>query len=199
MINAALSTSNLPATDAAVLDELVRAARPFLRIKGADRVDWRRVMRDPKNGRNGPWKWRAHFDALDDSTWSRVGEALYLVLDGQGAVRMAGQTTDRLKTRWKEVPMFRAHDAAPMGRKGLFHTTGWPAIEAAFDENDVMTYTVGAIFRSELDAVCRRVGGPLAVALQTSESKHHRLSYHVETWICGLKQRGLPLWNKQKT
>jgi hypothetical protein len=194
-----MTVPNLPATDAAILDELVRATQPFLKIKGADRIDWRRVMQDPKNGRNGPWKWRARYDVLDESTWSRDGEALYLVVDCQGTVRMVGQTTDCLKTRWKEVPMYRAQDKVSMGCKGLFHTTGWPAIEAVLDQSETKTYTVAAIFRSELDAVCRRVGGPLATALQAPETKHRKLSYHVETWICGLKQRGLPLWNKQKT
>ena len=193
------STTQLPPADAAVLAALFQATQPFLRIKGADRIDWRRVMKNPRDARIGPWKWRAKFDVMDAYTWNREGEVLYFVSDGQGSVRAVGQSNDRLKTRWKEVPMSRIHDASPMGQRGLFHTTAWPAIEAELNKGESTAYTVSAIFRDELTPLCQRIGGPLAQALEVQETRHKRLSYHVETWVCGLKYHGLPLWNKQKT
>lgn len=195
----ATSAIQLPAADTAVLSELLKEARPILKIKGADRVDWRRVMKKTNDGRNGPWKWHAKFDVLDQQTWKRAGEVLYFVTDEQGTARLVGQSIGRLKTRWKEVPMSTVNDASKMDKRGLFHTTAWPSIETEFDSRPEATYTVSAIFRDELQHLCHRIGGPLAQALEMKETHLERLSYHVETWVCGLKRHGLPLWNKQKT
>jgi hypothetical protein len=194
-----MMTTALPAADAAVLSELVKASRPFLKITGADRVDWQRPIKDRKNPRIGPWKWRARFDTLDAEVWRRKGEALYFATDGQGSVRVVGETIENLAWRWKEVPMFCVRTGTSLRQRGLFHTTGWPGIEAELDQGIATPYTVSAIFRDDLNALCRRVGGPLATAMEMPQTHKERLSFHVETWVCRLKRRGLPLWNTRKT
>lgn len=198
-MNESNAGQSLPPEDARILAQLVHAARPFLRINGADRVDWRRVIKDEKNGRNGPWKWLARLEVVDADIWSRSGEVLYLVTDGNGIVRAVGQSKNRLKDRWKLVPMFSIYNAVSLNQHGLFHTTGWRAIERELDLGHDTIYTVSAIFRDELQQLCQRLGGPLSDVLSQPETDRYKLSYHVETWVCKLKLKGVPLWNLQKT
>jgi len=86
-----------------------------------------------------------------------------------------------------------------LGRNALFHTTAWPSIERAIDAGESPPFTVSAIFRPELQAVCEREGGMLARALAKPETKTLRLSYHVESELCALSGQGTPLWNTAKT
>lgn len=182
-----------------VLQELVDAAHPFLRITGVERVSWCRDIANPRNKRIGPWKYKAQFAVLDDSVWSRKGEVLYFATDAGGRLRLVGQSSRRLKDRWRTSPMHDVQTRRPLGQWALFHTTSWPEIERGLDAGEAPPFTVSAIFRDELQVLCERTGGPLAAALACPETRLHRLSYHVETWICGQSRAGLHLWNKDKT
>ena len=134
------------------------------------------------------------FTVLDAKTWSRTGEVLYFVTDSEGRLRLIGESEKKLKGRWKEVPMTDVATDQLLGRRALFHTTAWPAIETGLT-NEQMPFTVRAIFRPELEAICRKLGGPLAEALAKPEDKK-KLSYHVETWIRETFRKPLALWNR---
>jgi hypothetical protein len=154
-------------------------------------------MKDPKNGRIGPWKYRAVYDVLSEEIWSQRGEVLYFVVDSMNQLRLVGQSANRLKDRWKPVPMFDSNTQASLNMHSLFHTSAWPAIEAGFSNDDKGQYTVRAIFRADLERECRSIGGDLLSLLAVPETNLRRLSYHVEQWVCSLSDQGLALWNKQ--
>lgn len=180
------------------LRTLVAAASPFLRITGATCEGWCRVMKDEKDGRIGPWDFVAAFDVLSYSVWRRKGEVIYFVTDGTGALRLVGQSMSRLSGRWKEAPMYDVRTKQSMGRKALFHTSSWPAIEDGLRSTDPPPFTISALFRPELELICRSAESSLADCLRKPETDLHRLSYHVETWVCGLDHRPKRLWNKDK-
>lgn len=179
------------------LAALLSAATPFLRITEVMRRDW---CRNTKNKRYGPWRYQARFDLLDRVAWGRRGEVLYFATDAQARVRLVGESSTRLKDRWRETPMHEVVTRAPLGEHALFHSTSWPAIESAFDAGERPPFTVSALFRPELEAVCDRVGGALAAAAALPRTERHGLAWHVESWVCTLKKSaGLPLWNVMKT
>jgi len=184
-------------SDQAALRTLLNAATPFLRINGAEREDWCRVMEDPKDGRFGPWQFVADFETIDSSTWQRAGEVLYFVTDARSALRLVGQSMSRLAGRWKPVPMFDVQSRRPLGRKALFHTSSWPAIEDGLRNADPPPFTVSALFREELESLCRSASGSLRDVLAKPQTHLQRLSYHVESWVCSLDHGAQPLWNKQ--
>jgi hypothetical protein len=180
------------------LQELLDQATPFLAITAVEQCRWCRVMEDPKDPRCGPWSYRAVSSVTSLSTWNRLGEVLYFVRDSIGRLRLVGQSKDRLKTRWRESPMFHADTKQALGRHALFHSSTWPAIEKALKAGEAPPFTVSAIFRPDLQEACARIGGTLRPLLELPETRLHRLSYHVETWICSLSRGRLNLWNKQK-
>ena len=151
-------------------------------------------MSDPRDGRVGPWNYEAQFTVLDAKTWSRPGEVLYFLTDSADRLRLVGESGGKLKWRWKEVPMTDVSTKQLLGRRALFHTTAWPAIESGMS-NERAPFTVRALFRPELEALCRKIGGPLADALDKPEDKK-KLSYHVETWIRETFRAPLALWNR---
>jgi hypothetical protein len=180
------------------LRSLLDAATPFLRITGVRRHDWCRLMEDPDDGRIGPWKYFADYVVLDQKVWGRRGEVIYFVTDASGKLRLVGQSMSKLRGRWKPVPMYDAKSLQPMGRKALFHTSSWPAIEAGFDSGDSPPFTVSVLFRDRLEPLCKALGDSLSHVLAKQETHLHRLSYHVETWVCSLDFGASRLWNKQK-
>lgn len=184
--------------DLASLNALLMAAKPFLRITDVDAVDWCRSIADPKDARNGPWRYRAVYDVLDDKVWSTVGEVIYFVTDSRGNLRLVGQSKDKLKTRWRTSPMHDVTTKMPLGRHALFHSSTWPAIESALDAGERPPFTVSALFRNELERVCRSCEGSITSAWQKEENHLQRLSYHVETWVCSQPVHRPALWNKQK-
>ena len=185
-----------PTNAIACVNKLVKASTPFLRINSADRFDWCRVMEDPSDKRIGPWKYRAAYDVLADKVWSQRGEVLYFVVDSMNELKLVGQSSNRLKDRWKPVPMYDPKTQASLATYSLFHTSAWRAIEAGLSKDDQRQYTVSATFRSDLERECRSIGGDLLPLLEIPETKLRRLSYHVEQWVCSLSNRGLNLWNK---
>lgn len=192
-----ISTDASSTASIACVNRLIAASKPFLRIKSADRFVWRRVMEDSDDGRNGPWNYRAVYDVLDDKTWSQSGEVLYFVVDSKNQIMLVGQSSNRLKDRWKPVPMFDVKTLKSLNMHSLFHTSAWPAMEAGFSQGGCENYTIRAIFRADLERECRSMGGPFSPLLAMPETKKIRLSYHVEKWICSLSNDGLNLWNKQ--
>lgn len=165
--------AELPPAAAAGVSALLAAATPFLRITHVKRRDW---CRDTQDKRHGPWRYRAHFDVLDAAVWSRSGEVLYLAYDALGRLRLAGESSRRLKDRWRESPMHAVGTRLPLGERALFHTTSWPAIEAAFDAGEQPPFTVSALFSDDLEVVCRQAGGPLAVAAGLRRTRLHGLA-----------------------
>lgn len=188
----------MPSSDLESLRALLAAAVPFLRITGALREDWCRVMQDAKDPRIGPWRYEAEFEVLDMSTWRRKGEVIYFVTDALGTLRLVGQSMSKLNGRWKTVPMYEAQSLQPLGTKALFHTSSWPAIEAGLRSDDPPPYTVSALFREALEPICRAASGSLSQVLLKPETHLHRLSYHVETWVCALDHGKNRFWNKHK-
>ena len=180
------------------LDALIAASVPFIRINGASKEAWCRLIVDEKDGRVGPWEFRAQFDVICDGTWRREGEVLYFVTDADGDLRLVGQSMSKLNGRWKTVPMYSSASKQPLGRKALFHTSSWPAIERGLRSSEVPPFTVSAIFRADLEKVCHSAKGALKGCLEIPEVGRQRLSYHVETWVCKIDHRPKPLWNKDK-
>ena len=122
----------------------------------------------------------------------------YFVTDSTKKLRLVGQSMSKLKGRWKTVPMSSVETQRKLGRKALFHTSSWPAIESGLRDAEPPPFTVSAIFRPELESLCRSSTGSLRNCLSIPESHRQRLSYHVETWVCQLDHRPRPLWNKDK-
>lgn len=185
-------------TQKTALNALLDAATPVLRIGGVDVESWCRPMQSSNDPRYGPWSYRAQFTVLHQEAWSREGEVIYFVQDGQSRLRLVGQSKDRLKTRWRESPMHSPTTHAPLGKKALFHSSTWPAIEKALKAGERAPFTISALFRDQLESTCRTVGGELSGALQLQETHLHRLAYHVESWVCSLEHDAGPLWNKAK-
>jgi hypothetical protein len=180
------------------LQTLLEAATHFLRITGVKPEPWCRVMKNPNNGRVGPWQYSADYIVLDQKLWDRPGEVIYFVVDEQRRLRLVGQSMSKLNVRWKRAPMYDVASRQPMGKKALFHTSSWPAIEAGFKAAERPPFTVSAIFRDRLEPLCRAASGGLAKTLLQRETHLQRLSFHVETWVCSLNFETCRLWNKQK-
>lgn len=185
-------------SEAALLKSLIAAATPFLSIIDVKREDWCRVMQKANDGRIGPWKYTAQYTVLDQRTWDRPGEVIYFVTDSKERLRLVGQSMSKLSVRWKRAPMYEVTSRRPLGRKALFHTTSWPAIELGFQSGERPPFDVSALFRDRLAPLCGLLGGPLAEALLKPETHLQRLSFHVETWVCSLDFGEHRLWNKQK-
>lgn len=181
----------------AYVNKLVQASKPFIRITGAKKFDWCRVMTKPTDPRIGPWHYCPDYQVLDERVWNQLGEVLYFVTDSLGKVRLVGESAKRLKDRWRTSPMFDIKTSAPLGRRSLFHSSAWPAIEAGFGLGDSSQFTIHAIFRPELQELCLAMGGPFMALLEKPETDRYRLAYHVEQWVCSLSAQGLNLWNKQ--
>jgi len=185
-------------TDKQIVNDLISAATPFLRIKGASLRQWCRVMQKEKDGRIGPWDFVAEFEVLNQGVWRRQGEVIYFVTDATGLLRLVGQSMSKLGGRWKAVPMYDTLTKQPLKSKALFHTSSWPAIEDGLRSDDPPPFTVSALFRPDLEKLCRSSTGSLYRVLEEPETHRHRLSYHVETWVCSFDYRPKPLWNKDK-
>src|SRR3954447_2635030 len=177
------------------LAALVAATTDFLVIADVGQTTW---CRNTSDARYGPWRFRAIFEVSRNDVWQRRGEVLYLVSDASGTIRLVGQSSGRLKDRWRRSPTFDCETGRPLGEYALFHSSAWPAIERGLSGGDAPPFTASAIFRPELEALCRKSRGPLRRALEMPETPRQRLSYHVETWVCALARTGLPLWNRQK-
>ena len=78
-------------SDASSLQTLLDAATPFLHISDVKREDWCRVMKNPKDGRIGPWKYTAQYTVLDQKVWDRPGEVIYFVTDSERRLWLVGQ------------------------------------------------------------------------------------------------------------
>lgn len=155
-------------------------------------------MQKDEDGRFGPWEFVACFEVLSETIWNQKGEVIYFVTDSAKKLRLVGQSMSKLKGRWKTVPMSSVVSKQKLGRKALFHTSSWPAIESGLRDAEPPPFTVSAIFRPELEALCRSTQGALHNCLSYPETHRHRLSYHVESWVCQLDHRPHPLWNKDK-
>jgi hypothetical protein len=181
-------------TNDQILHTLVASAQPFLRIDGMTPQVWRRDVK--RGARSKPFRFQAAFSVLSDATWRQRGEVIYFVTDGAQRLRLVGQSSGRLKDRWRTSPMHDVDNGLPMGRRTLFHSTAWAAIEQAADSERV-PFTVSAIFRPELERLCRLVGGPLIPVLELPQEGARLLSYQVETWICRNFRVRQSLWNRR--
>ena len=172
------------------LHSLIAAATPFLRIDGASSMPWCRNVQ--KGARFGPWKYEALFSVLDERTWARAGEVLYFVTDAAGQLRLVGESSRRLKDRWRVSPMHDISSQAPIGRKALFHSTAWGAIERGLGQEKA-PFTVKAIFAEDVGRVVPDNERPALGALRD------HLCRRVEASI--LREHGtrLQLWNSPTT
>ena len=178
------------------LEQLIVGATPFLIIGGMRPVTWcRNVQRGP---RSGPWQYKAEYSVVNDTAWNRLGEVLYFVTDKLGQLRMVGQSSRRLKDRWRLSPMHDVHTKLPMGERALFHTTAWPQIERAVHK-EKMPLTVRALFGEDLAALCQRIGNPLSQLIEKCAEGPEHLSGRVEKFILETHGRSLGLWNKAGT
>ena len=185
-------------TDTISLQALLDAATPFIKIEDAIREDWCRVMQKPTDPRIGPWKYIAEYQVLDQKTWDKPGEVVYFVTNSAGQLRLVGQSMSKLNVRWKKAPMYDVQSKRALGRKALFHTSSWPAIEAGLAGNESPPFIVSALFRERLEQLCRTLGGSIAQLISLPETHLQRLSFHVETWVCSQNFGLERLWNKHK-
>lgn len=185
-------------TETSDLQSLLVAATPFLLINDVKQEDWCRVMDDPKDSRIGPWKYMAQYTVLNQTVWDRPGEVIYFVTDSNSRLRLVGQSMSKLKGRWRKSPMFDVESKKPLGKKALFHTSSWPAIEEGISSGDRPPFAVAALFRDHLESICKVSTGSLAETLKKPQTHRKRLSYHVESWVCSLDYGKHRLWNKQK-
>ncbi len=132
------------------LRKLTTAAKPILRITGARPQAWRR---DVKSGsRAKPLTHEAVFQVLDEKVWKREGGVLYFTLDAQGRVRHIGESERRLKDRWRLSPMVCSVSNKPLDRKGLYHSTAWPALVERLD-SEAFPLTVVAVHEADLGSI----------------------------------------------
>lgn len=134
---------------------LIDAATPFLRIEGVKPVTWCRNVQS--GSRFGPWHFEAVFRELDGATWRREGEVIYFVTDSQNRLRLVGESSRRLKDRWRMSPMHDVANRAPLGRSALFHSTAWRAIESGMDA-EAPPFTVRALFREDVAKLLSSLG-----------------------------------------
>ena len=175
--------------DTNIIQALIAGATPFLRIDGAIPVQW---CRNVQNGpRFGPWRFEAEFVELDGNTWQREGEVLYFVTDGAGRLRMVGESGGRLRDRWRMSPMHDVQTRAPLGRKALFHSTAWRAIECGLG-NEVAPFTVSALFSDELARLLAAHG-----AMESLRKTDDHLCRRTEEAILAHLGGSAGLWNKK--
>lgn len=175
--------------NASDIQTLVQAATPFLRIDGADRIDW---MRNVQSGpRRGPWRYRARYTVLNDAVWSRAGEVLYFVTDAAGQLRLVGESGSKLDARWRISPMLDPVTQARVPGRALFHSTAWRAIEAGLDQERA-PFTVSALFGDELH---RLVRSDWALPDLNGNKRQH-LALRVEKAILQRHGLALRLWNR---
>lgn len=165
------------------INALTSAATPFLRVDGIRNLAWcRNVQSGP---RFGPWQFEAVFTELESKTWQREGEVIYFVTDSQQRLRLVGESSRRLKDRWRVSPMHDVATRAPLCRKALFHSTAWGAIERGISD-EAPPFTVSALFHDDLarlltqhgvtdslphpdQHLCRRAEAAILAAVGTTE------------------------------
>lgn len=172
--------------DQHTLSILLTASKPFLRIDGASRRAWRRNVQ--QGSRRGPWRYEAKYKVLDEACWSRSGAVLYFVADKAGSLRLVGESSRRLKDRWRLSPMHDVHTNEYLGSHALFHSSAWGAIECGLDD-EPPPFTVSALFEPELS----RILGAMAESLPAPDA---HLCRRVETTILTSMGKQLRLWNK---
>lgn len=168
---------------------LIASATPFLRVEGVKPVTWcRNVQSGP---RFGPWQYEAVFSELDSRTWQREGEVIYFVTDRQGQLRLVGESSRRLKDRWRMSPMHDVTTRAPLGRKALFHSTAWGAIERGISA-EAPPFTVSALFRDDAARVLAEQR-----ALEHLPTSDEHLCRRIESAILAAVGAAERLWNKK--
>lgn len=168
---------------------LIAAATPFLRIEGIKPVTWCRNVQS--GSRFGPWQYEAVFKVLDSATWQREGEVIYFVTDSQQRLRLVGESSRRLKDRWRMSPMHEVETRAPLGRKALFHSTAWGAIERGFAA-EAPPFTVRALFRNDVERLLTTFG---AMGHMAASDEH--LCRQTESAILAAVGATGTLWNRK--
>jgi hypothetical protein len=171
------------------IQALIAAATPFFRVEGIKPVTWcRNVQSGP---RFGPWHYEAVFSELDAKTWHREGEVIYFVTDSQQQLRLVGESSRRLKDRWRMAPMHEVVTRAPLGRKALFHSTAWGAIEHGITA-EAPPFTVRALFRDDAARLLTRLG-----AMDHLPASDEHLCRRTETAILAALGATGRLWNRK--
>lgn len=172
--------------DPHTLSNLLAASKPFLRIDGASPCAWRRNVQ--QGSRRGPWRYEARYKVLDAACWARSGAVLYFVTDKTGALRLVGESSRRLKDRWRLSPMHDVQTNEYLGSHALFHSSAWGVIESGLDD-EPPPFTVSALFEHDL---MRLVGGSAEALAAPGE----HLCKRMEAAILSRMGQRLRLWNK---
>lgn len=171
------------------IQALITAATPFLRVDGVKPAIWcRNVQGGP---RFGPWQYEAVFTELDNHTWQREGEVIYFVTDAQQRLRLVGESSRKLNDGWRMSPMHDVETRAHLGRKALFHSTAWGAIESGISA-EAPPFTVSALFRDDLQTLIAELG--VAEDLPQSQGP---LCRRTESAILASVGATWKLWNKK--
>jgi hypothetical protein len=168
------------------LTTLLAAATPFLRIDGASPRAWRRNVQ--KGPRLGPWRYEAKYKVLDEACWARTGAVLYFVTDSAGLLRLVGESSRRIKDRWRLSPMHDVQTNEFLGGHALFHSSAWSAIERGLDD-EPPPFTVSALFEPDLSRI-------LSSAAESLPAPDTHLCRRVEAAILRNMGKPLRLWNK---
>lgn len=171
------------------LDAMIAAATPFLRVDGLVPISWCRNVQ--RGSRFGPWQFEAVFKELDGDTWLREGEVIYFVTDHQQRLRLIGESSRRLKDRWRLSPMHDVATRAPLGRKALFHSTAWGAIERGIAA-EAPPFTVRALFRDDLEGLLTQHG-----VMDSLPSSNDHLCRRTESAILSMVGKTGRMWNKK--
>lgn len=116
-------------------------------------------------------------------------------MDGLGQIRYVGQTTGRLRTRWRTPPL--ALPVVGNSNPHIFHNIAWPYIEEAFATGSAAgTFVVLAIGAGQLATVVAEHGDLKAAVDRLSGDRC--LSLRVETWVCDQLRAQAELWNRAK-
>jgi len=113
------------------------------------------------------------------------------VTDRQGQLRLVGESSRRLKDRWRMSPMHDVTTRAPLGRKALFHSTAWGAIERGISA-EAPPFTVSALFRDDAARVLAEQR-----ALEHLPTSDEHLCRRIESAILAAVGAAERLWNKK--
>ncbi len=171
------------------IQALIAVATPFLSVDGIQPVTWCRNVRS--GARFGPWQYDAAFTELNSLVWQRAGEVIYFVTDNQRQLRLVGQSSRRLKDRWRVSPVHDVATRAPLGRKALFHSTAWGAIERGI-ATEAPPFTVSALFRDDLARLLIQLG-----ANNDLPSTQEHLCRRTELAILARVGLAWKLWNRK--
>lgn len=173
-----------------VIESLIQASKPVLRINTVGGRSW---FRKPKDGRRGPWL-SAQYDVVDQVLWNRRGPCIYFVRDGGNVLRYVGISLNKLDDRWRTSPAYDLDEQRLSGDE-LFHSQCWHRI-AGPDERVEPPFTVSVLSGAEALTLLPTLDHELA-HLGVLKRDPDIIVTVLELWVC--KYGHASLWNKALT